>query len=184
MRASFWGAVAGALGLHVVAILAICESPPEARRPAAVARVEARVVRVIEVPRVERPYSSSVPTLKPDTNRQPSSAHGKSTRVAEFQDPQHLYLETGSLDRTAEPVGEWALDTSILPVNGESKFEVSIWVSAHGEIEKWEVQSETVDADLADAIFARLNATVMNPALIGTRPVASVLRFELRAERQ
>jgi len=182
--------VAGAVSLHLVAFGIIDGASPESRRvhaPHSVepARVDARLIRVIAAPLAAQPSLSSNEASHPDATRRPAPAPSKPALLKEeAQTPAPVYLESGALDRTAEPVGEWALDTSLLPLNGESSFQVAIWVSARGEIEKWEVTSASTSEEQAAAIFSRLNDTVMNPALIGTQPVASVLRFELRAERQ
>ena len=193
ISSSFRWAVAGALGLHVVLFLAIGAGDLEARRepPAVVkAGMTARVVRVAVVLQVgERSVTTSPPlsrTLAPRreqiTATRPASSEPSVS--AEARPAESTYFESGTLDQTAEPVGEWTLDTSLLPLTGESRFQVAIWVSTRGEIERWEVKSDTVSDELAAAIFARLDDTVMNPARIGLKPVASVLRFELNAERQ
>ncbi|MDO9439233.1 MAG: hypothetical protein Q7T95_27705 [Hydrogenophaga sp.] len=181
----------------IIAMLT-AQEPPAARAAAAssaandVVVVRARVVRPREaapVPGVVAPPKASMETRShavksgalPAANHV-SAADSGSSNAATSDAIQ--YFERDALDRAAEPVGEWTIDTSLLPPTGECTFEVSIWISAKGEIEKWEATSASLAEDVTASIFARLNDTVMNPALIGTKPVASVLRFELSAERQ
>jgi hypothetical protein len=186
------------LALHAVVILAMLatQEPPAVRAAAASSAakdvVRARVVRPREAapaPDVVAPPRASMETrshaVKPGALPTTShvSAADSGSSIASTSDATR-YFERDALDRTAEPVGEWTIDTSLLPPTGECTFEVSIWISAKGEIEKWEATSATLAEDVTASIFARLNDTVMNPALIGTKPVASVLRFELSAERQ
>lgn len=189
MRASLCWAVAGAVALHVAAIWTLGGASHSSRRVdvphiATAEKFDARVIRVAVAPAAERPAFPRNATSHPAATGRSTPRPDESASSKEVEDPSPLYLESGALDQTAEPVGEWVLDTSLLPPNGEITFQVAIWVSARGEIEKWEVTSASVNEELSAAIFARLNDTVMNPALVGTKPVASMLRFELRAERQ
>lgn len=128
--------------------------------------------------------AASGPPAPRSSARQPVQVEVREPSSTPAATEKNPYFESGALDRIAEPVGEWALDTSLLPLTGESTFQISIWISARGDIEKWEVKSLSLDEDLTTAIFARLNDTVMNPGRVGDKPVASVLRFELSAERQ
>lgn len=182
-----------ALALHAAVFLAIDGADLEARRePPAVAKkgMKARVVRVDVVPQAkEAPVATRTPPPSLQAPRREQVVANRSASpalpaLAETQPVEPVYFESGALDQTAEPVGEWTLDTSLLPLTGESIFHVAIWVSERGEIKRWEVKSDTLGDELSAAIFARLADTVMNPARIGNKPVASVLRFELSAERQ
>lgn len=153
--------------------------------------MKARLVRIAVVPQMEESpatTSTSRPRLQAPQRREQVTATRQASSEpvvsTEAQSAEPAYFESGALDQTAEPVGEWTLDTSLLPLTGESSFRVAIWVSARGEIERWEVRSDNMSDEFAAAIFARLGDTVMNPARISLEPVASVLRFELSAQRQ
>jgi hypothetical protein len=191
LRAVF-AAVVLAFGLHAVVIVAIRAGGLETGRSPSTgsldeAWVQARVVYAAQPPLNGQAFvqkMSSAPASRSASKfARPTDQveDGNSTRSA--SGGVH-YFESGDLDQVAVPVGEWTIDTSLLPLTGECTFQVSIWVSARGEIEKWEAKSSMLDEDVTTGIFARLNETVMNPALIGVKPMASVLRFELSVERQ
>lgn len=195
MRAAFVWAVLGAVGIHGAALVAIQRAgDPASRRVPPTIRsagdlLQVRIVSVTPALRVAPTAPLEVPTHLDTPSPRSKPAETQPVRPAERENAnatsdKGTYFERGALDRLAEPVGEWTIDTSLLPLTGESTFQATIWVSAAGEIEKWEITSTVLGDDVTTAIFARLNDTVMNPALIGTRPVASVLRFELSAERQ
>lgn len=197
MRLAWVWAAAGVIGLHGTLFIAVrpAEGLGAGRVRPVIGNTEvegvvhARVVQShVPLPILKGVAPKEVPQgprsrlARPEASVPAGSAHDSTATAT--ANAGIYFFERGSLDRIAEPVGEWTIDTSLLPPTGESSFQVSIWVSMRGEIEKWDVKSSTLDEDITAAVFARLNETVMNPALIGTRPVASVLHFELSAERQ
>lgn len=181
-------AVAGALGLHVAVATLLWASTFGTVSDRSAATPATTVIRAVLLPpkdtwrsepaAVPRNSARGTPARQaPGIKETPvPPSRGEATDVA--------YHADGALDRPARPVGEWVLDISLLPPSEVYLFRLTIWVSAQGNIERWKVDSDRLAENQAAAVFAQLGDTIMNPALLGNMPVASVQHLELSVERQ
>jgi hypothetical protein len=95
-----------------------------------------------------------------------------------------IYLEPDQVDYAARPVGEWVINTQLWPIGQRSKVKVKLWISSIGAIDKWEVIEAEPSELVAKAGLEPLNETLLNPALAGGVPVASIQFLEFVVDRQ
>jgi hypothetical protein len=182
LRSSHIGAVVGALGLHALALALTW--PLRLEKVGAKLAPGNDALYAVLLPQEGGHAPKTVLETRQDAPKKPPNAHAETARAALDVRDAKSYRESSAVDQIAVPVGEWGINTSLLPVGSPCKFIITIWISARGKLDKWEVQSDAISEELIEAVFRQFDDTVMNPALIGAIPVASVQRLELVVERQ
>lgn len=88
------------------------------------------------------------------------------------------YFDVDQLDKKAEPVGEWVVDTRVWPHTPKS-VKIEFWVSDKGLIDRWNFLDILQPSPELIQFLQPLPHTLMNPAWRQGKPVPSRLRVEL-----
>lgn len=138
------------------------------------------------------------PALAPPVQPPPQTASAENAINTAASDDESwfnrksAYYPISEVDRTAEPVGEWVINSSIWPLGNQYTLVVDLWISATGVLDHWAVvtseggysQQDAAQAkEAAQTILLDLHKTPINPALRDGRPVASYRRIALDIER-
>lgn len=99
-------------------------------------------------------------------------------------DPVHsIYLRVDEVDQPAMPVGEWVINTQAWPPHTTTRVIVKVWISAKGQIDKWELVDASASDPFALEGFKSIKETILNPAWLNGVPVASFRLLEMDIER-
>lgn len=89
------------------------------------------------------------------------------------------YLTSEDVHTRAAPVIDWVINSSALPSDASGSVIFTVWISADGVIDYFEIQDIESQQPWVLAAFSALGQTVMVPASLNERSVASVLTVEL-----
>lgn len=93
------------------------------------------------------------------------------------------YLPFDQVDQAAEPVGDWAIDTDMLPRGVTLRVVLQLWISAAGAIDRWELVGDADSTTRARRALSDLARTPMQPAFRNQAPVASYRQLEIILQR-
>ncbi len=90
------------------------------------------------------------------------------------------YLPVEVVDQAAEPLGDWVIDTNVLPPGRSLHVELKLWISSTGVIDQWELSGvEEDDQALAQLALARVSSTLFQPAFLNSSPVPNFRQLEI-----
>lgn len=90
------------------------------------------------------------------------------------------YLPFDAVDQAAEPLGDWVIDTEILPPGRTVQVVLKLWISATGVIDQWSFSGVAGDdEELARRALAGLSKTLIQPAFLNHIPVSSFRQLEV-----
>ncbi|MDO8449057.1 MAG: hypothetical protein Q7T10_09655 [Rhodoferax sp.] len=102
----------------------------------------------------------------------------KTNGVDQGWDPA-LYRSSAEVDTTAAPTIDWVVNRQSMPKAGGTLLVVTVWISATGVIDHFELEQQQPSGDWATAALSSLQTTVMEPATLGGAPVASTMTIEI-----
>lgn len=185
-----WSAALATLALHAGLLWIFLERPPTRTAGADVAVVEAFLlpppsneVTSPDLPTDQRPnpVSTTTPAFQPQhTASKPARGqldHGQAG-------PERFgYLSFDEVDQAAEPLGDWVIDTDMLPRGMTLRIVLQVWISAAGGIDRWELVGDTDSTAIARRALVDLSRTPMQAAFLKQQPVASFRRLEILLQR-
>lgn len=190
--AKYGWALAGSLGLHIlVAGLLRQPTPPRQKGSVRVVVVQAELIseparlsvtshppaKLAQPPTLPSvPLTAKAPPI-PERSQQPLPA-ATDTDISDNVAPLG-YLPIDAVDEPAVPLGDWIIDTEVLPPHYTLRLVLTLWISAEGTIDKWELQDETGNQALARQALAYLDKTPIQPALLNHIAVPSFRRLEI-----
>lgn len=184
-----WWAVAGSIGLHVVLGSLLWPHLPQRVTPTTTSTV---LIQATLIPETVRPLATA--TLPPSqpvaTPPKPTADVGTTTElppqltadVPPVFDPAG-YLPIDAVDQPAAPRDDWFIDTDVLPRGYTLRLVLQLWISAGGNIDRWEFYGEPDNEVLARKALARLAQTPIQPALLNQVAVPSFRRLEMVVSR-
>lgn len=90
-----------------------------------------------------------------------------------------LYRSSAEVDTTAAPTIDWVVNRQSVPTVGATLLVVTVWISATGVIDHFELVQQQPSGDWATAALSSLQTTGMEPATLGGVPVASTMTIEI-----
>lgn len=94
------------------------------------------------------------------------------------------YLPIDAVDQPAMPLGDWVIDTDVLPRGYTLRLMLHIWISAGGTIDHWDMVGETANPELAEKALAHLDQTPIQPAVLNHIAVPSLRQLEVVVTRE
>lgn len=94
------------------------------------------------------------------------------------------YLPIDSVDQPAMPLGDWVIDTDVLPRGYTLRLILQLWISAGGTIDHWDLVGGTANPMLAGKALAHLDQTPIQPALLNQVAVPSLRQLEVVVTRE
>jgi hypothetical protein len=89
------------------------------------------------------------------------------------------YRTSQEVDTRAAPVMDWMINRESVPRKAFATVIVTVWVSAAGVIDHFQIESQEPAGDWASAALNSLPTTLMEPATLGGEPVASTMTVEI-----
>jgi hypothetical protein len=89
------------------------------------------------------------------------------------------YYSSLEIDTRAAPTIDWAVNRSTMPKGGTVLLIITIWISAVGVVDHFELEQQQPSGDWASAALSSLQTTIMEPATLGGVPVASTMTIEI-----
>lgn len=141
-------------------------------------------LRIVKAP---VPTSHTDPA-KLEKNDAPLNNSGVSTPLPEAlsdvlpQTPgwnSQLYYKSSDVDTRAAPAIEWIIDQRMAPPTRHVVLIVTVWVSAMGTIDHYELEDQQPDGDWAISALSTLSTTLMEPATLNGEAVASTMTIEI-----
>ena len=187
----FW-ALAGSVGLH--ALIAYSFWPRTPLRPA---RSLTTVVHAQLLLPPDLAASTPAPSMPPPA---PTAAVAASLAQAPADTPspvqphaaeppvnptslppadQEGYLSIDEVDEPASPIGDWRIDTEVLPHGYTLRLVILVWISATGNVDKWELDSQSGNKAYALKALVDLDRTTLRPAMRNNIAVPSYRRLEI-----
>lgn len=90
-----------------------------------------------------------------------------------------LYRTSQELDTYAAPTIDWVVNRQSLPAGTTATIVVSVWISATGYIDHFQIEQQNPSGNWAHTALASLQTTAMEPATLGGTPVASKMTLEI-----
>lgn len=187
-RRERWWAVGLSLGLHAAFLSWVCSETTPQLAANSVVYVEAVLfnetrseshVMVGEAPNVQQ-VKPGIPT-PPDIARAPKqqSAYIQKDKPLPMLEPIG-YLPFDAVDQAAEPLGDWVIDSNVLPPGRPLRIVLKLWVSATGIIDHWTLSGvQDDDEALARQALARIPETLIQPAFLNHVAVPSFRQLEM-----
>jgi len=125
-----------------------------------------------------RNSSDPATKLSSDVNNSPLNQ----TRIVSDADPGWNpvnYRTSQEVDTRAAPVMDWMINRESAPRKSFATVIVTVWVSAAGVIDHFQIESQEPEGDWTSAALSSLQATLMEPATLGGEPVASTMTVEI-----
>lgn len=94
------------------------------------------------------------------------------------------YLPIDAVDQPAMPLGDWVIDTDVLPRGFTLRLVLQLWISAGGTIDHWDLVGNTANPVLAGKALAHLDQTPIQPALLNQVAVPSLRQLEVVVTRE
>jgi hypothetical protein len=82
------------------------------------------------------------------------------------------------------PLGDWVIDTDVLPRSYTLRLVLQLWISANGTIDHWDLVGDTANPVLAAKALAHLDQTPLQPALLNQLAVPSLRQLEIVVTRE
>lgn len=189
-RASFLWALAGSIGLHALTAYSLWPQTP--LRPAhpntllvhaQILPVHENIGTAVQPPPISKsppiPLHPVTPVSAGDSHLPPHMAE-----IAVEPEPVPLveqggYFPINEVDEPATPLGDWLVDTEVLPHGYTLRLVVLVWISASGNIDKWELDSLSGNKAYALKALTDLDRTSVNPAMRNNIAVPSYRRLEM-----
>jgi len=90
------------------------------------------------------------------------------------------YLPFEAVDQAAVPMGDWMIDTDVMPPGRSLRVVLKLWISATGVIDHWELSGIAGDEEaLARRALTNLSKTLFQPAFLDQVPVPSFRQLEI-----
>lgn len=124
--------------------------------------------------------NSSVHELMPANNA--NNPPLKQMSVVSATDPgwnPANYRTSQEVDTRAAPVMDWMINRESAPGKGFATVILTVWVSAAGVIDHFQIESQEPAGDWTSAALYSLQTTLMEPATLGGEPVASTMTVEI-----
>lgn len=90
-----------------------------------------------------------------------------------------LYRSSPELDTRAAPTIDWIVNHQTQPKEGISVLVVTVWISASGVIDHFQLEQQHPSGDWAMSVLASFQNTVMEPATVAGIPVPSTMTIEI-----
>lgn len=90
-----------------------------------------------------------------------------------------LYRTSQELDTYAAPTIDWVVNRQSIPAGTTAMVVVSVWISATGYIDHFQIEQQNPGGNWAHTALASLQTTAMEPATLGGTPVASTMTLEI-----
>lgn len=94
------------------------------------------------------------------------------------------YLPIDAVDEPAVPLGDWAIDTDVLPRGYTLRMVLQLWISATGTMDQWTLVDDGGNAELAYKALATLSQTPIRPAQLHLTAVPSYRQLEVVLTRE
>jgi len=89
------------------------------------------------------------------------------------------YRTSQEVDSRAVPVMDWLINRESTPRKSLATVIVTVWVSAAGDIDHFQIEAQEPEGDWTLAALSSLQATAMNPATLAGEPVPSTMTLEI-----
>jgi len=89
------------------------------------------------------------------------------------------YRTSQEVDTRAAPVMDWMINRESAPRKSFATVIVTVWVSAAGVIDHFQIERQEPEGDWMPAALSSLQTTLMEPATLGGEPVASTMTLEI-----
>lgn len=90
-----------------------------------------------------------------------------------------LYRSSPDVDTRAAPTIDWAVNRQAVPNGVYAQLVVTIWISAEGVVDHFELLQQQPSGDWATAVLSSFQTTAIEPATLAGMPVASTMTIEL-----
>lgn len=107
------------------------------------------------------------------------SAGHQTTTITEPGLSSVTYLSSEDIHTRSAPMVDWVINRSALSNNTSAAVIFTVWISAEGVIDHFEINDMETQQPWVSAAFANLGQTAMEPATLNELPVASVLTVEV-----
>jgi hypothetical protein len=183
-----WLAAFIALVLHAGLLWIFLERPPTRTASADVVIIDAVLLDPPALPGLDAitanatadPVVQPTPVPRPSAPNPAASSPSRGLLAHGETSPERFgYLPFDEVDQAAEPVGDWVIDTDMLPRGASLRVVLQLWVSAAGGIDRWDLVGDTDSTTRARRALSDLARTPMQPAFRDQLPVASFRQLEL-----
>jgi hypothetical protein len=89
------------------------------------------------------------------------------------------YRSSQEVDTRSVPAIEWIINHGAAPKNSFAMLIVTVWVSAEGEIDHFQIEDQQPGGDWVAEALSGFQTTVMEPATLAGVPVASTMTIEI-----
>lgn len=189
-RALTWAAVAS-LGFHAALLGWLWPGGTTRMATPQKQYVEAYLVPLQAPPLANAPTSANlspppleVPAPRPTgaPTPKPQSPYMTLEAAPSADEPQG-YLPFDAVDQAATPLGDWRIDTDLLPRGTSLNIVLKLWISSTGVIDRWEAEATEGDQALASRALAELGQTTLQPAFLNHVAVPSYRQLEIVVSR-
>ncbi|WP_139313438.1 hypothetical protein [Rhodoferax antarcticus] len=90
-----------------------------------------------------------------------------------------LYRSSHEVDTRTVPAVDWVIHPDSAPKNTLATVVVTVWVSAMGVVDHFQIEDQQPAGDWTSATMSSLQTTIMEPATLGGEPVASTMTIEI-----
>ncbi|MFZ4285276.1 hypothetical protein [Variovorax sp. HJSM1_2] len=93
------------------------------------------------------------------------------------------YFSFDEVDRPAKPLGDWLVHPETLPRLSSVRAEIWVWISATGQIDRWELAPDAQPRDLLMRALSEFDLTQLRPAMRNNLAVPNFRRIEIVISR-
>ncbi len=141
-------------------------------------------------PSIKKPDFAKAEIARPKTTHLPPSP--TPIDPAPWEEPNQTasppvldgYFAFDAVDPPAIPFGDWFVHTEVLPRFSSIRAEIWIWISASGQIDRWELAPGSEPYDLLMRALSELDLTRLSPAMRNNLAVPSFRRIEIVVSRE
>jgi hypothetical protein len=176
--------------MHSLVAWSLWPHPPQRPARAAPLLIHAQIFeRPSKATPVATPTISSPPIQQPTPPEEPSPEATQQLRQNTAVQPVNVsappaidpegYLPIEAVDEPASPMGDWLVDTEVLPHGYTLRMVILLWISASGNIDKWELDGQSGNRAFAMKALMALDRTAVKPAIRNNIAVPSYRRLEM-----
>ena len=191
-KATFFWALVGSIGLHALVAYSFWPRTPlrPVRTLTTVVHAELLPPPGLAASTAPPPIPLPAPVAAIEAPLDPASADASSPvqphAVEPPANPASLppadrdgYLSIDEVDAPAIPIGDWRIDTEVLPHGYTLRVVILVWISATGNVDKWELDSQSGNKAYALKALVDLDRTTLRPAMRNNISVPSYRRLEI-----
>jgi hypothetical protein len=188
VRIKNWGwAALGSIALHISVLALLWPHTPLQQVSTQGTLIE---VRLLTAPTVTVTPASNARPLPPPLKASRHHTIATSSPVAPQEEAPTTapnlagYLPIDAVDEPAVPLGDWAIDTDVLPRGYTLRMVLQLWISATGTMDQWTLVDDGGNAELAYKALATLSQTPIRPAQLHLTAVPSYRQLEVVLTRE